>query len=54
MFIYRDEVYNPDTNDKGLAEILVRKHRNGPTGDRQLVFLEKYASFADLSKHEAT
>jgi len=53
MFIYRDEVYNPDTNDKGIAEILVRKHRNGPTGDRQLVFLEKYASFADLSKHEA-
>jgi replicative DNA helicase len=54
MFIYRDEVYNPDTNDKGIAEILVRKHRNGPTGDRQLVFLERFASFADMSKHEAT
>lgn len=54
MFIYRDEVYNPETNEKGIAEILVRKHRNGPTGDRKLVFLDKYASFADLSKHEAT
>jgi replicative DNA helicase len=54
MFIYRDEVYNPDTNDKGIAEILVRKHRNGPTGDRELVFLEKYASFENRSMHEAT
>jgi replicative DNA helicase len=54
MFIYRDEVYNPDTNDKGLAEILVRKHRNGPTGDIELVFLEKFACFGDLSEHEAT
>jgi replicative DNA helicase len=52
MFIYRDEVYNPETTDKGIAEILVRKHRNGPTGDRQLVFLDKYAAFENLAKHE--
>lgn len=53
MFIYRDEVYHPDTEDKGIAEILVSKHRNGPTGIRKLVFLEKFACFGDLSKHES-
>lgn len=50
MFIYRDEVYNPDTEEKGIAEILIRKHRNGPTGDRRLYFHEKYASFENLAK----
>ena len=53
MFIYRDEVYHPDTEDKGVAEILVSKHRNGPTGIRKLVFLEKFACFGDLSRHES-
>lgn len=49
IFIYRDEVYNPDAEEKkGIADILIRKHRNGPTGDRQLTFLEQYAKFADL------
>ncbi len=49
MFIYRDEVYNPDMEEKkGIADILIRKHRNGPTGDRQLTFQEQYAKFADL------
>lgn len=49
MFIYREEVYNPDAEEKrGIADILIRKHRNGPTGDRQLTFLEQYAKFADL------
>ncbi len=49
MFIYREEVYNPDTEEKrNIADILIRKHRNGPTGDRQLTFLEQYAKFADL------
>ena len=50
LFIYRDEVYDPDTEDKGIAEILVRKHRNGPIGDRCLVFLVQFAKFADLHK----
>lgn len=49
MFIYREEVYNPDTEEKrNIADILIRKHRNGPTGDRPLTFLEQYAKFADL------
>ncbi|RMH06711.1 MAG: replicative DNA helicase [Nitrospirae bacterium] len=52
MFIYRDEVYNPDTEEKGIADILIRKHRNGPTGERQLYFHERYAKFADLERRE--
>ena len=54
MFIYRDEVYNPDTEDKGIAEILVRKHRNGPTGERKLYFHDRYASFESLDRREAS
>ncbi|MCZ6801451.1 MAG: replicative DNA helicase [Nitrospirae bacterium] len=52
MFIYREEVYNPDTEEKGIAEILVRKHRNGPTGDRQLYFHAQYAKFENLTHRE--
>lgn len=48
MFIYRDEVYNSETEEKGIADILVRKHRNGPTGERQLHFHERYAKFTNL------
>ena len=54
MFIYRDEVYNPDTEEKGIADILVRKHRNGPTGDRHLYFQDRYAKFADLERRGVT
>ncbi len=54
MFIYRDEVYNPDTEEKGIADILVRKHRNGPTGDRQLFFQERFAKFTDLDLREVS
>ncbi|MBI4001588.1 MAG: replicative DNA helicase, partial [Nitrospira defluvii] len=48
MFIYRDEVYNPDSLDKGIAEILVRKHRSGPIGERRLLFIDRYAKFSEL------
>jgi replicative DNA helicase len=47
MFIYRDEVYNPDSTDKGTAEILLAKHRNGPVGRLKLTFLENYTKFAN-------
>ncbi|MBB5190500.1 replicative DNA helicase [Silvimonas terrae] len=45
MFMYRDEYYNPDSQFKGLAECIVGKHRNGPTGKVPLVFTGKYSRF---------
>jgi replicative DNA helicase len=50
MFIYRDEVYNPDSADRGTAEVLVAKHRNGPTGSARLAFIANYAKFGDLAR----
>ncbi|MBM4123939.1 MAG: replicative DNA helicase [Nitrospira sp.] len=52
MFIYRDEVYNSDSEEKGIAQIMVKKHRNGPTGDVKLTFLDRYAKFGDFSDRE--
>ncbi len=49
MFVYRDEVYHPDTEDKGMAEILIRKHRNGPTGDLRLTFLGQNCRFENYA-----
>lgn len=48
MFIYRDEMYNEHTDKKHIAEILVAKHRNGPTGKIELAFLEEQAKFVNL------
>ncbi len=50
MFIYRDEVYNPESADRGTAEILVAKHRNGPTGKTELAFLGQYTRFANMAR----
>ena len=47
MFIYRDELYNPNTDFPNLADITVAKHRNGPTGRVQLYFNDKLATFSD-------
>lgn len=49
MFIYRDEVYNPDSPEKGIAEIIIGKQRNGPTGTVKLAFLDKYTTFENLA-----
>lgn len=49
LFIYRDELYNPETKDGGVAEINIAKHRNGPLGRVKLAFLDRYASFATFS-----
>ena len=49
MFVYRDEYYNEETDQQGLAEIILAKHRNGPTGTERLSFLKRYAKFADLA-----
>jgi replicative DNA helicase len=46
-FIYRDVVYNPETEHQNLAELLIRKQRNGPTGTIKLEFLGRYALFRD-------
>ena len=45
LFIYRDEVYNPDTPEKGIAEIIIGKQRNGPIGTVKLTFLGEYTRF---------
>jgi replicative DNA helicase len=48
-FIYRDDYYNEDSPEQGLAEMILAKHRNGPTGTEKLSFLKRYAKFADLA-----
>jgi replicative DNA helicase len=48
-FIYRDEYYNEESDQQGLAEVIVAKHRNGPTDTVKLSFLRRYAKFADLA-----
>jgi replicative DNA helicase len=48
-FIYRDEYYNPESEYRGMAEVIVAKQRNGPTGDVHLAFLPDYTMFHDLA-----
>ncbi|MFN7098314.1 MAG: DnaB-like helicase C-terminal domain-containing protein, partial [Gammaproteobacteria bacterium] len=53
-FIYRDEVYNPDTRDKGIAEIIIAKQRNGPIGRVRLSFLghlTRFENYADSQRY---
>jgi replicative DNA helicase len=50
MFIYRDEIYNPESADRGTAEVIVSKHRNGPTGVTQLAFLDHFTRFANMAR----
>ena len=50
MFLYRDEVYNPDSPEKGIAEVIVAKHRSGPTGVVKLAWLSQYTKFANMAK----
>lgn len=49
-FIYRDEMYDPETEDKGIAELIIAKHRNGETGTVKLVFLGDTTKFCNLSR----
>ncbi len=49
LFIYRDEVYNDESADKGIAEIIIRKQRNGPIGTVRLSFLGQYTRFENLA-----
>ena len=51
LFLYRDEIYNPDSNEnQGMAEIIVAKHRNGPTGMTRLAFIGQYARFDNMAR----
>ena len=49
MMVYRDEVYNEDSADKGTAEVIVGKQRNGPTGTVRLTFLGEYTRFENYA-----
>jgi replicative DNA helicase len=49
-FIYRDEVYNPQTRDQGIAEIIIAKQRNGPIGDVRLAFRSEFTRFENLDE----
>jgi len=49
VFIYRDDYYNKDSQDKGLAEVIIGKHRNGPTGTVKLKFFGEYTRFDNLA-----
>ena len=54
MFLYRDEYYNDQSEDQGLAEVILAKHRNGPIGTEKLAFLKRYAKFSDLApRHDS-
>ncbi|MGB3572454.1 MAG: DnaB-like helicase C-terminal domain-containing protein [Phormidesmis sp.] len=56
MMLYREEYYDPDTPDRGIAEIILTKHRNGPTGTVKLLFQPEFTQFlnraSDLSNRE--
>jgi replicative DNA helicase len=52
LFSYRDAVYNPDSQDKGMAEIIIGKQRNGPNGSVGLAFIGEYTKFENLA-HDA-
>jgi replicative DNA helicase len=51
-FLYRDEYYNQDSEDAGIAELIIAKHRNGPIGTVKLAFMNHYPKFADLTRQE--
>ncbi|MGH9850402.1 MAG: DnaB-like helicase C-terminal domain-containing protein [Blastocatellia bacterium] len=53
MFIYREEIYKPETEKQNIAEIIVGKQRNGPTGSVELVFLKQLTRFEDKYREQA-
>ena len=54
MFLYRDEVYNHESPDAGIAEVIVAKHRNGPTDTIRLAFLPQYTRFANMARNPSS
>ena len=51
MFLYRDDVYNPDTEKKNVAECIIAKHRNGSTGTVEMFWSGQYTRFMNLDKN---
>ncbi len=51
MFLYRDEYYNENTQDKNIAEVIISKHRKGATGTVKLFYKKEFCAFADLEKN---
>jgi replicative DNA helicase len=47
-FLYRDDYYNPDSEKKNIVELIIAKHRNGPVGSVEMVFLKNYNKFVNL------
>jgi replicative DNA helicase len=52
MFIYRDELYDPESEDQGIAELIIAKHRNGETGTVRLVFLGQTTKFCNMARQD--
>jgi replicative DNA helicase len=50
LFLYRDELYNSESQDRGVAEVIVAKHRSGPTGTERLAFLDRFTRFANMAR----
>ncbi len=51
-FLYRDEYYDPDSEDQGIAEVIIAKHRNGPIGKARLAFIERFPRFLDRAQDD--
>jgi replicative DNA helicase len=51
LLLFRDELYNPESPDRGTAEVLVAKHRSGPTGMVRLAFLDRHTRFANMARN---
>ena len=52
IFIYRDDYYNKESEKQNITELLIRKHRNGPTGDIELVFNNNFGRFDNAERRE--
>ncbi|MGI6587966.1 MAG: replicative DNA helicase [Peptococcia bacterium] len=53
MFIFREDYYNPESEKPGIAEIIIAKHRNGPTGSVELGFIKEFTKFVNIDKHHS-
>jgi replicative DNA helicase len=51
MFLYRDDYYNPETEKKNIAEVIISKHRSGSTGTVELLWLGNYTKFANIDRY---